>query len=181
MKQWRKSILKVFVGFMFFSILIFTCHQIHAQGWSDIRIRTLPDSSFALVEYDKYGSKVRHFPYRDANGKIDVDQVIYCLGTFADETWVEPEHKKEAQKQLKEHYQRFKQKLLKEGINEPVDINKASLKDLVRLTNIGPVTAVKIYLYREAKGLFQTIEDIKKVEGIGPAVFAGIRHYIKVY
>ncbi|MBW1740309.1 MAG: hypothetical protein JRJ42_04140 [Deltaproteobacteria bacterium] len=30
--------------------------------------------SFAFVEVDNNGSKVRHFPYRNTNGHIDIDQ-----------------------------------------------------------------------------------------------------------
>jgi len=45
------------------------------------------------------------------------------------------------------------------------------------LPNIGPVTAVKIYRFREAYGLFKNVEDIKKVEGIGPAITACIRYW----
>jgi competence ComEA-like helix-hairpin-helix protein len=132
------------------------------------------------VEIDKNGKKGRHFPYRDINGHIDIDQLIYCLGTFGDETWVDPKHRKTARRHLEEQYYRFKLKHLKEEIKEPVNINRASLKEIVRLPNIGPVMAVRIYEYRQTHGPFHNIEDIKKVEGIGPAIFAGIRYYIRV-
>ncbi len=71
--------------------------------------------------------------------------------------------------QLSYNY-RFKLRQVKEGMTESVNINKASPKDLVRLPNIGPVMAVRIHKYRETHGLFQSVEDIKKVEGIGPAI-----------
>ena len=155
-------------------------HHAHTRGWSDIKIRSLPDSSFAVIEFDKDGKKVRHLPYRDISGNIDIDQLIYCLGTFGDETWVNPEKEEIARRNLEEHYYRLRLSQTKEGIKAPIDINKAPLKDLVRLPNIGPVTAVKIYKFREIHGPFQRVEDIKKVEGIGPAVFTGIRYYIEV-
>lgn len=175
-----KMILKVFVICILFS-MFFKPDQACSLGWSDFAVRSLPDSSFALVEYDKNGIKVKHFPYRDKNGHIDMDQLIYCLGTFAGETWADPKNEETARKHLGEHYMRFKLKQRKEGITEPVDINKASPKELVRLPNIGPVTAVKIYKYRERHGPFDNIEGIKKVEGIGSTIFAGIRYYIRVH
>ncbi len=175
-----KNILIAFVVCMVFSLFLYPHHQAHSQGWSDFTIRSLPDSSFALVEIDKNGKKVRHFPIRDINGHIDIDQLICCLGTFADETWVDPNHKETARRHLEEHYYRFKLKQPKEEMKEPVNINKTSLKELIRLPNIGPVMAVRIYEYRERHGPFHDIEDIKKVEGIGPAIFAGIRYYIRV-
>ena len=174
-----KNIVMVLIVCMLF--FVFPCpYQAHSQGWSDSRIRSLPDSSFALIEIDKDGRKVRHLPYRDINATIDIDQLIYCLGTFSDETWIEPEKKEIVRKKLDEHYYRFRLKQSKEGIKEPIGINTAGLKDLVRLPNIGPVTAVKIYKFRETEGPFKCVEDIEKVEGIGPAIFAGIRYYIKV-
>lgn len=39
---------------------------------------------------------------------------------------------------------------------------------------------MKIYRFKETNGLFKNIEDIQKVEGIGPAIFAGIKYYINV-
>ena len=175
-----KNTLIAFVVCIFFSLFLFPYHQAHSQGWSDFTIRTLPDSSFAFVEIDKNGTKVRHFPYRDMNGHIDIDQLIFCLGTFGDETWVDPNHKETARRHLEEHYYRFKLKQLKEEMKEPVNINRASLKELVRLPNIGPVMAVRICEYGQTHGPFHNIEDIKKIEGIGPAIFAAMRYYIKV-
>jgi competence ComEA-like helix-hairpin-helix protein len=152
----------------------------HPQGWSGLAVRSLPDASFAVIEVDSNGNKVRHCPYKDGNGSIDMEQVIYCLGTLGQETWVREENRELARKNLSEHYQRFRLDQLKEDLKEPVDINTATLKELVRLPNIGPVTAVRIYTYRETNGPFQSIEEIKGVEGIGPAIFDGIRFYITV-
>jgi len=164
-----KNIGKACIVCIFFFVFFSPCWA-HSQGWSDTKIKSLPDSSFAIVEVKKDGIKVRHFPYRDINGRIDINQLIYCLGTFSDETWLEPEKIEIARKSLEEHYYRFRLKQSREGIREPIDINAASLKDLVKLPNIGPVTAVKIYKFKENQGL----------EGIGPAIFAGIRYYIRV-
>ncbi|TET94966.1 MAG: ComEA family DNA-binding protein [Desulfobacteraceae bacterium] len=174
-----KNIGKACIVCILFFVL-FTPYYAYSQGWPGTKIKSLPDSSFAVVEVKKDGTKVRHFPCRDINGRIDIDQLIYCLGTFSDETWLRPEKIEIARKGLEEHYYRFKLNQTKEGIKAPININTASLRDLVRLPNIGPVTAVKIYRFRETHGLFKNVEDIKNVEGIGPAIFAGIRYYIKV-
>ena len=160
--------------------LFFVPYCAHSQGWPATKIKSLPDSSFAMIEMKKDGTKVRHFPYRDISGSIDSNQLIYCLGTFTDETWLGPEKKEIARKSLEEHYYRFKLNQTKEGIQTTININTANLKDLVRLPNIGPVTAVKIYRFRETRGLFKIVEDIKKVEGIGPAIFTGIKYYVTV-
>jgi len=174
-----KNIGKVYIVCILFSIFVLPCCA-YSQGWPITKIQSLPDSSFTIIEVTKDGMKVRHCAYRDMHGHIDINQVIYCLGTFNTETWLKPESIETARKCLEEHYYRFKLNQTKEGIPAIININTASLKDLVRLPNIGPVTAVKIYNLRETHGLFKNIEDIQKVEGIGPAIFAGIKYYIKV-
>ena len=60
-----------------------------------------------------------------------------------------------------------------------VNINQASLKVLIGLPGIGPVTAEKIISYREEQ-LFTRIEEIQKVPGIGPATFEQIKIYLTV-
>ncbi|MBE9582039.1 MAG: helix-hairpin-helix domain-containing protein [Proteobacteria bacterium] len=167
----------------FVCVFIFVCWpagQACSQPWSDFTIRSLPDSSFAIVEIDKKGKKVRHFPYRDKSGRIDFDQLIYCLGVFSNETWAEPKNREIARKHLEEHYYRFRLQQLKEEMTQPVNINRASLKELVQLPSIGPVLAVRVFEYRKTHGVFRNINDIKNVEGIGSSTMAGIRYYIKV-
>jgi competence ComEA-like helix-hairpin-helix protein len=174
-----KNIGKAYIVCILFFIFVLP-YCAYSQGWPITKIKSLPDSSFTMIEVTKDGTKVRHFAYRDIHGDIDINQVIYCLGTFSDETWLNPENSETTRKSLEEHYYRFKLNQTKEGIPTAININTANLEDLVRLPNIGPVTAVKIYRFRETYGPFKDVEDIQKVEGIGPAIFAGVKYYIKV-
>jgi len=150
------------------------------QGWHDIKIRLLPDNCFAEIESDS-GTKMRHCPHHDENGRLDEEQLIYVLGTLDQETWLATKHKKDAKKHLLKHYDRFRTKILKKELKGPVDINRARLTELVALPQVGPSLAVKIIEYRNAHGMFITIEKIKKVGGIGPGNFNAIRHYISTY
>ena len=102
---------------------------------------------------------------RDIHGTIAREQLIFCLGTFSNETWLNPENIETARKCLEEHYYRFKLNQTKKGMPKAININTTDLEDLVRLPNIGPVTAVKIYRFRETYGLFKNVGDITKVEG----------------
>ena len=52
-----------------------------------------------------------------------------------------------------------------------ININKASLEELMQLKRVGPKYAERIIEYREKIGLFKTPEDIVKVKGIGPKTF----------
>lgn len=60
-----------------------------------------------------------------------------------------------------------------------VNINKASPEKLQTIPGIGEVTAQKIISYRNEKGKFKSIEDIKNVSGIGDAKYEKIKDYIE--
>ena len=53
-----------------------------------------------------------------------------------------------------------------------VNINKASVADLMKLKNIGQKYAERIVAYREKNGPFKKPEDLLNVKGIGPKILA---------
>ncbi|MCF0114556.1 MAG: ComEA family DNA-binding protein [Erysipelotrichaceae bacterium] len=59
-----------------------------------------------------------------------------------------------------------------------ISINTATLEQLITLPGIGEATALKIIEYRDTNGLFQNLEDIMKVKGIGEAKYAKLQGYI---
>ncbi len=59
-----------------------------------------------------------------------------------------------------------------------VNINTASVEELMTLTGIGESKAKAIIEYRTQNGNFKTPEDITNVKGIGEAVYAKIKAYI---
>ncbi|MBG9792057.1 competence protein ComEA [Paenibacillus dendritiformis] len=56
-----------------------------------------------------------------------------------------------------------------------ININEADAEALMKLPGIGPSKSQAIVTYREKHGPFQRLEDLKKVKGIGPAIFAKLR------
>lgn len=64
--------------------------------------------------------------------------------------------------------------------NNKISLNKATLKELQTLSGIGESKAKAIIEYREKNGLFKSIEEIKKVKGIGDAVFNKIKENITI-
>ena len=65
------------------------------------------------------------------------------------------------------------------NIYEKVNINTATQTELETLPGIGPSIALKIIDYRKENGKFNTIEDIKKVNGIGENKYSKIKELIK--
>lgn len=63
---------------------------------------------------------------------------------------------------------------------KPLDLNAATVEELVRLPGIGEVLAARIVAYREEHGPFQKLEDLKRVSGIGGKVVEGIRNLVTV-
>jgi competence protein ComEA len=61
-----------------------------------------------------------------------------------------------------------------------ININTATLAELDTLPGIGPAIAQRIIDYRTQNGNFKTIEDLKKVRGIGDALFNQIKDLITV-
>lgn len=59
-----------------------------------------------------------------------------------------------------------------------ININTASKIELMTLKGIGESTATKIIDYREEIGAFQSIEELKNVNGIGDATFESIKNEI---
>jgi len=61
-----------------------------------------------------------------------------------------------------------------------IDINTATPEELERLPGIGPVLSRRIVAYRNAYGLFKSIDDILKIYGIKPETFELIKDLIIV-
>lgn len=61
-----------------------------------------------------------------------------------------------------------------------VNLNKAGVIELEKLPGIGPVKAKAIIDYRVTYGYFQTIEEVTRVNGIGPVTFENMAEFITI-
>ena len=63
---------------------------------------------------------------------------------------------------------------------EKINLNTATVEELMALERIGPKYAQRIIDYRETHGPFDKIEDLMKVKGIGPKTFDANKDLITV-
>ena len=66
-------------------------------------------------------------------------------------------------------------------VPQKVNINTAEIWLLESLPGIGETLAQRIVEYRTANGYFQSIDDLKQVDGIGDSVFQQIKDKIAVH
>lgn len=65
-------------------------------------------------------------------------------------------------------------------VSGKININTASLSELISLPGIGEKRAQKIISYREKAGNFKNKEDIMKVKGIGEGIYTKIKDIIEI-
>lgn len=59
-----------------------------------------------------------------------------------------------------------------------IDLNSASMEELMKIPGIGKIIARNIIEYREKNGPFTSVEELLKVKGIGPKKLNQIRPYL---
>jgi competence protein ComEA len=61
------------------------------------------------------------------------------------------------------------------GTIPPLDLNRADQEDLERLPGIGPGLAARIIDSRSRRGVFGSVDDLRRVRGIGETTLARLR------
>jgi len=64
--------------------------------------------------------------------------------------------------------------------DDPIDLNRATISELVQLPGVGEVIAKRIVDFREEHGPFKRVDDLMKVKGIGEKSLDKIRPYVRV-
>ncbi|MBW7867772.1 MAG: helix-hairpin-helix domain-containing protein [Brumimicrobium sp.] len=60
----------------------------------------------------------------------------------------------------------------------PLDINYASIEDLMLIKGVGIKTATSIVEYRQENGYFNTMDELLGIKGIGPATLEKLKEYL---
>ncbi|KPK64881.1 hypothetical protein AMJ83_00200 [candidate division WOR_3 bacterium SM23_42] len=71
-------------------------------------------------------------------------------------------------------------RLIVEAGKIQVSLNAAHAGEFEDLPGIGPVLAERIVDYREKEGAYESLEELKKVKGIGDILFQKILPYVRL-
>lgn len=66
------------------------------------------------------------------------------------------------------------------GTTDVIDLNTATVEQLDTLPGVGPVTAAAIVAWRDANGMFASVDQLGDVDGIGPARLDKLRDRVRV-
>jgi competence protein ComEA len=66
------------------------------------------------------------------------------------------------------------------GGENPIDINKAPVSELVKINGIGNAKAQAIVEYREKNGSFKSVDELTMVQGIGEKTLERLRPQVTV-
>ncbi len=61
-----------------------------------------------------------------------------------------------------------------------LDLNKADRAELEQVPGLGPSLAREITDDRQKRGAFKTVEELRRVKGVGPATFDKVRAFLRV-
>ena len=172
-KRWAFGIAGIFILFVVSPAL--------ADKWSQRYIESLPDSAFAAVEITKDGKKIRHLPHHNNIGEIDIYHLKSALGRIHQVKWIVPANFTKAKDHLDQHYRVYKQERAKaRGLKGPININKASINELMQLPHIAGERAQNIIEFRKKHGGFKSVGELRRVTGIGPKIFKDIEDLVTV-
>jgi len=61
-----------------------------------------------------------------------------------------------------------------------VDLNRASLGELLAVPGLGPARAEALILHRVRHGWFRSLDELDAVDGIGPGIQAQLRPWVRI-
>ena len=134
------------------------------------------------------------FNYRYWIGGLLIIIIVAGLGMIGYEKYRQINSNKENQTvtELKQENEQLRQELSSqsqqvagattssENQGDKININTADAAELDKIPNIGPARAADIIAYRESKGGFKTIEEMKNIKGIGDKTFESMKDLITV-
>lgn len=77
--------------------------EVSAEPWKRAYVDALPDEAFAVVYVHPDGTKSRHLPHHDADGRVDVPHLRSALARMGQVRWEDPADAARARQHLLAH------------------------------------------------------------------------------
>lgn len=74
-----------------------------AETWKRAYVDALPDEAFAVVHVRPDGTRARHLPHHDADGRVDLPHVRNALARLNQVRWEDPADAERARRHLQAH------------------------------------------------------------------------------
>lgn len=161
----------------------------------NIKVDILTASKFELTKIPGIGSKTAKdiIEYRTKNG-LEFNEDLLKIRGIGDKTFnkiksflVEGNFKKDVGAKIIEDIDTNSKNIdaiesynsIESSKKSKIDLNSATLKEIMLLDGIGKVIAGRIIAYRENQK-FEKIEDLMKVEGINKKKFDKVRNFVEI-
>jgi hypothetical protein len=77
--------------------------DVSAESWTGAYVNALPDEAFAVVHVRPDGTRSRHLPHHDANGRLDLPHLRSALARLDQVHWEDPADAERARQHLLMH------------------------------------------------------------------------------
>jgi hypothetical protein len=76
---------------------------VSAESWTRAYVNALPDEAFAVVHVRADGTRSRHLPHHDAEGRLDLPHLRSALARLGQVRWEDPADAERARRHLLGH------------------------------------------------------------------------------
>jgi hypothetical protein len=77
--------------------------DVSAESWTRAYVNALPDEAFAVVHVRPDGTRSRHLPHHDADGRLDLPHLRSALARLGQTHWEDPADAEPAWQHLLAH------------------------------------------------------------------------------
>lgn len=170
-----KALVTVLISALGLSLAFYALSRPHQERVASTQTATMPTLQPAEIVVDVAGKVAKPGVYRLSEGSRAIDAITAAGGVLAGVTTenINLAHVLIDGEQL----------VIGNAVNASsplLDLNSATIEELDRLPGVGPVLAQRIVSWRIQHGRFRTIDEIKKVPGVGVATFSDLKTLIRV-
>ena len=76
---------------------------VSAEPWRRAYVDALPDEAFAVIHAGRDGTRSRHLPHHDADGRVDPPHLRSALARLGQVRWEDPADAEQARRHLRTH------------------------------------------------------------------------------